>query len=90
MKYAKAEDIASNANAPSHWIENFNHMRNISDKRWGYKKISIVKSMTLSMFFLELNMWIHLLTWNSTPPPLIKFEIEILINIHTKKIQSSM
>ena len=24
------------------------------------------------------------------PPPLIKFEIEILINIHTKKIQSSM
>ena len=24
------------------------------------------------------------------PPHLIKFEIEILINIHTKKIQSSM
>ena len=24
------------------------------------------------------------------PPLLIKFEIEILINIHTKKIQSSM
>ena len=38
MKYAKAEDIVSNANAPSHWIENFNHMRNISDKKWGYKK----------------------------------------------------
>ena len=28
MKYAKAEDIVSNANAPSHGIENFNHMRN--------------------------------------------------------------
>ena len=27
---------------------------------------------------------------NPPPPPLIKFEIEILINIHTKKIQSSM
>ena len=93
MKYAKAEDIVSNANAQSHWIENFNHMRNISDKRWGYKKISIVKSMTLHVFngafgIKHVNSFINMKL--NPPPLLIKFEIEILINIHTKKIQSSM
>ena len=37
----------------------------------------------------HVNLFINM-KLNPPPPLLIKFEIEILINIHTKKIQSSM
>ena len=37
----------------------------------------------------NVNLFINM-KHNPPPPLLIKFEIEILINIHTKKIQSSM
>ena len=38
----------------------------------------------------HVNLFINMKQNPPPPPLLIKFEIEILINIHTKKIQSSM